>query len=107
PSTIEVMGRRLPVAGGGYFRLLPYRMTRWALRRITEGEGQPAMVYLHPWELDPEQPRLAAGAFAQVRHRINMHKTEARLARLIDEFEFAPAGEVLASAGLLPVGEPR
>jgi polysaccharide deacetylase family protein (PEP-CTERM system associated) len=105
PSTVELFGVRVPVAGGGYFRLLPYAATRWAIRRITAGEKQPAMVYLHPWEFDSHPPHLPAGRVSRFRHLVNADKTGARLVRLIDEFEFAPAGEVLAASGLLPVGD--
>lgn len=106
-STLTVLGRRVPVAGGGYFRLLPYRLTRWAIQRLNEREGQPAMVYLHPWEIDPDQPRLPVGWLTRARHLLNVDRTEARLARLLEDFDFAPAGEVLARAGLLAIGDAR
>jgi polysaccharide deacetylase family protein (PEP-CTERM system associated) len=105
PSTASILGRRVPVAGGGYFRLFPYAVTRAAIRRINNRDGHPAMVYLHPWELDPDQPRLPVGPLARLRHLINVTRTEARLDRLLADFEFAPAGEVLAEHGLLAVGE--
>ena len=105
PSTVELLGRRVPVAGGGYFRLLPYGVTAWAIRRINEREGQPAMVYLHPWEIDAGQPRLPAGWLTLRRHLLNVDKTEGRLARLLDDFDFAPVGEVLSEVGLVPVGD--
>ena len=105
-STVMLLGRRVPVAGGGYFRIMPYALTRRALRRINR-EGQPAMVYLHPWELDPDQPRLPVGALTRFRHLVNVDKTEARLVRLLGDFAFAPAAEVLAGTGLLAIGEPR
>jgi len=105
-STVMLVGRRVPVAGGGYFRLTPYTLTRRALRRINR-EGQPAMVYLHPWELDPDQPRLPAGRLTRFRHLVNVGKTEARLVRLLGDFAFAPAAEVLAATGLLAIGEPK
>ena len=105
-STVMLVGRRVPVAGGGYFRLTPYTLTRRALHRINR-EGQPAMVYLHPWELDPDQPRLPAGPLTRFRHLVNVGKTEARLVRLLGDFTFAPAAEVLAATGLLAIGEPK
>ncbi len=107
PSTLQLLGRRLPVAGGGYFRLFPYTFTRRAIRRINTRERQPAMVYLHPWELDPDQPRLPVGVLTRFRHLVNIGKTEARLARLLDDFSFAPAAEVLAETGLLALGGAR
>ncbi len=105
-STVVVLGRRVPVAGGGYFRLMPYSLTRRALRRINR-DGQPAMVYLHPWELDPDQPRVPVGPLTRFRHLVNVGKTETRLVRLLGDFAFAPVAEVLAGAGLLTIGEPK
>src|SRR5262245_14976725 len=61
PSTVVLAGQRIPVAGGGYFRLWPYRVTHWAVRRLNALEGQPAMVYLHPWELDVAHPVVPIG----------------------------------------------
>jgi polysaccharide deacetylase family protein (PEP-CTERM system associated) len=106
-STITVLGHRLPVAGGGYFRLLPYGVTRWAIRRLNQREQQPAIVYLHPWELDPDQPRLPIGRLARLRHTLNVAKTEAKLRRLLGDFEFAPASEILTDAGILAAGDAR
>lgn len=104
-STLSVFGQRLPVAGGGYFRLLPYRLTRLAIRRLNTVERQPAVVYLHPWELDPHQPRLPVGWLTRLRHSINTDETEGKLRRLLADFRFAPAAEVLAEIGVLVPGE--
>ncbi|MDP2626484.1 MAG: DUF3473 domain-containing protein [Candidatus Rokubacteria bacterium] len=106
-STICLPGWRLQVAGGGYFRLFPLAWTRWAIRRLNERETQPAIIYLHPWEIDPEQPRMPVGWFTRFRHLVNVDKTEDRLRRLLLDFDFAPASEVLADMGLLAAGEPR
>ncbi len=103
-STVTVLGWRIPVAGGGYFRLFPYRFTRWAIRRINEREEQPAVVYLHPWEMDPDQPRLPVGRVDRFRHSVNGGATMGRLRRLIRDFRFAPARSVLASSGILEAG---
>ena len=103
-STLSVFGQRLPVAGGGYFRLLPYRLTRLAIRRLNTVEGQPAVVYLHPWELDPHQPRLAVGRLTWLRHTVNIDTTEDKLRRLLADFRFAPARQVLAETGVLDSG---
>ncbi|HKW51134.1 MAG TPA: DUF3473 domain-containing protein, partial [Candidatus Eisenbacteria bacterium] len=97
-------GWRFPVAGGGYFRLLPYSVTSWALRHLNQREGQPAMVYLHPWEIDPDQPRLPVGHLASFRHLAKSGTTAAKLRRLIREFRFAPARNVLTDAGALMAG---
>ena len=105
-STMTFLGRRLPVAGGGYFRLFPYRVTRRAIGRIN-GERQPAMVYLHPWEIDPEQPRIPVGPLTRFRHLVNVGKTESRLRRLLGELSFGPAAEVLTETGLLAIGDAR
>jgi polysaccharide deacetylase family protein (PEP-CTERM system associated) len=104
-STVLVLGRRVPVAGGGYFRLFPYALTQRAITRINAHEGQPAMIYLHPWEIDPDQPRLPVGPLTRFRHLVNVGKTEARLGRLLADFTWAPAAEVLAETGLLAIGD--
>jgi len=96
PSTLRICGVNLPVAGGGYFRLFPYGATAWSIRRINGKELQPAMVYLHPWEIDPEQPRIAASFRSRFRHYQNLGSTEEKLLRLLDEFSWAPMSEVLA-----------
>lgn len=91
----------LPVAGGGYFRLFPYGLTRWALARLNAG-GTPFVFYLHPWEVDPAQPRIEqASTGSKFRHYVNLSRCEARLGRLLDDFPFATMGEVLADARLL------
>jgi len=89
PTTIRWGGRNWPVGGGGYFRLLPYNVSAWGLRRVNAVDRQPAMVYFHPWEFDPEQPRVAhASAKARFRHYLNLHRTEARIRRLLREFRW-------------------
>ena len=103
PSTAQVPGLRLPVAGGGYFRIFPYAVTRWAVRRVN-AEGLPFIFYLHPWEVDPDQPRLPAGWLSRFRHYTNLQHCEARLRRLLGEFQFAPAREVLEAHGWLRDG---
>ena len=95
PSTVRWFGANLPVAGGGYFRLLPYAWTRWGIRRLNVQEERPAVFYLHPWELDPEQPRLNVGRLTAFRHYRNLAETEGRLRRLLKDFPFAPAATVL------------
>jgi polysaccharide deacetylase family protein (PEP-CTERM system associated) len=93
-ATVRIGGRNWPAAGGGYFRLFPLGFTRWALRRINR-EGQPAVVYLHPWEFDPEQPRLQGpSAWLRFRHYVNLDRTAPRLERLLSEFAFAPMRDV-------------
>lgn len=95
PSTLVFGGYRLPVGGGGYFRIYPYWLTRLALSRINRTEGQPFIFYLHPWEIDPEQPRIHAGWLSTFRHYTNLSRCEAQLRRLLRDFQFAPARDVL------------
>lgn len=87
-------GRIAPVGGGAYLRILPYRYTAAGLRRINQDEHQPACVYLHPWELDPEQPRLARGLIARTRTYTGLSGMERKLERLLSEFRFAPMCDV-------------
>jgi polysaccharide deacetylase family protein (PEP-CTERM system associated) len=94
PVTVRALGRNLPAAGGGYLRLLPYRATAFALRRLA-AEGLPAVVYTHPWEYDPEQPRLRLPALRALRHYGFVSTTEGKLERLLREFPFTTCAEVL------------
>jgi polysaccharide deacetylase family protein (PEP-CTERM system associated) len=105
-STLSIFGQRLPVAGGGYFRLLPYGVTRRAIRYLNRVERQPAVVYLHPWEFDRHQPRLPAGRLTRLRHSINIDETEDKLCRLLADFHFVPAAQVLTETGVLVSAEP-
>jgi polysaccharide deacetylase family protein (PEP-CTERM system associated) len=100
-SAASFGGVRVPVSGGGYFRLLPYAVTRAGLKQINERTGQPFTFYLHPWEVDPEQPRLKVKAFSRFRHYNNLHKCERRLRRLLGEFQFSTMRDVLESRGML------
>lgn len=101
PSTARVLGQNLPAAGGGYFRLYPYALSRWLMRRVNEGEDQPIVFYLHPWEVDPDQPRVDAGWKSRFRHYNNLDKCESRLRQLLGEFRFGTLREVLSRAQLL------
>jgi polysaccharide deacetylase family protein (PEP-CTERM system associated) len=85
PSTANILGTRLPVAGGGYFRLFPYPILRQLLKRI-ERAGHPLVMYLHPWEVDPDQPKMQGSCLSMFRHYINLHKTEDRLRFLLEDF---------------------
>ena len=93
PSTITTLGIQLPVGGGGYFRLLPYSATRLLLKRL-ERQGSKLVIYLHPWELDPGQPRMKGTLISRTRHYLNLDKTEQGLRRLLDDFIFGPIGEL-------------
>jgi polysaccharide deacetylase family protein (PEP-CTERM system associated) len=88
-ATVRMMNRNWPAGGGGYFRLLPYEVSRWTLRRINKVDGKPAMFYFHPWELDPGQPRVEGlSAKTRFRHYVNLDRTQARLARLLADFRW-------------------
>jgi polysaccharide deacetylase family protein (PEP-CTERM system associated) len=104
-STVRTGPFNLPVGGGGYFRLLPYAWTRWGIGRINAVERRPCIFYLHPWEIDPEQPRLHCGWLGRLRHYRNLDQTEPRLRRLLKEFAFAPMSQVLHVSVEVPYGQ--
>jgi polysaccharide deacetylase family protein (PEP-CTERM system associated) len=90
-TTLSLLGKNIPIAGGGYFRLFPGFFTRWGLRRINRCEGKAFVFYLHPWELDPGQPRIGnAGLKSRFRHYVNLGRTEARFRSLLEKFSFGP-----------------
>lgn len=91
-------GVNLPAAGGGYFRALPEAATAAMHRRVVHGLGRPLVFYVHPWELDPGQPRLPGSRANRFRHYLNLAKTEARLDRLLGRFPFGTLGELVAAA---------
>jgi polysaccharide deacetylase family protein (PEP-CTERM system associated) len=97
-STTRVGPLNLPIAGGGYFRLLPYRWTRWGISRVNRVEGRPAVFYLHPWEIDPDQPRLQSGRLSRLRHYRNLDQTETRLRQLLTDFRFDAVDMVVSRA---------
>ena len=88
-STARILGQKTPIGGGGFFRLFPYWFTKWALKNINNKEEQPFVFYLHPWEIDPEQPRFDhASRLSRFRHYNNLHKTAERFERLLQDFQF-------------------
>ena len=90
PSVVRQIGMNLPVSGGGYFRLYPFSLTHACLKQINRASQQPFMFYIHPWEIDPDQPRLKAGSrVSRWRHYVNLHQTETKLRRLLQRFEFS------------------
>jgi polysaccharide deacetylase family protein (PEP-CTERM system associated) len=93
-STWRVAGRNVPVAGGAYFRLLPYSITRRGIAAINRS-GTPAVFYVHPWELDPDHPRIPLPRRISLTHYANLGATERRLRRLLRDFSFAPMRDVL------------
>jgi polysaccharide deacetylase family protein (PEP-CTERM system associated) len=86
-TTVQMMGRNLPAGGGGYFRLLPYALSRWMMEKVNRDDRQPSLFYFHPWEIDTEQPRPdGLGAKARFRHYINIDRMEARIEALARDF---------------------
>jgi hypothetical protein len=80
-------GKRLAAGGGGFFRVIPYAFTRWAIRQVNQSEGRPAIFYFHPWEIDPGQPRVAGAALkSRLRHYTNLDKMAPKLRQLVSEF---------------------
>jgi polysaccharide deacetylase family protein (PEP-CTERM system associated) len=102
PSTLSLLGWRMPFGGGGYFRLLPYQLVRLGLRRANRA-AVPALVYLHPWELDPLQPRVSVPWQHRFQHYVNLTRTEAKLRRLLSDFTFVPYSRVIETLRALPV----
>jgi polysaccharide deacetylase family protein (PEP-CTERM system associated) len=99
-SAASFLGLRLPVSGGGYFRIFPYWLTVTGLRQINSRLG-PFAFYVHPWEIDPAQPRITVGPLAHFRHYTNLGRCERRLGRLLREFRFGRMADVLGARGLL------
>ncbi len=95
PPVWMLCGYPLPVGGGGYFRLYPYSLTRWGLSAIN-ASGRPFAVYLHPWEFDPDQPRLRPSWMRGFRHYVHLQKTQSRFLRLLDDFDFGTMTEALS-----------
>lgn len=88
-STVTFGGRNWPCGGGGYFRLLPYPLSRWAIRRINDVDRKPAVFYFHPWEIDPKQPRVERLSLkTRFRHYFNLERMEARLGNLLTDFSW-------------------
>jgi polysaccharide deacetylase family protein (PEP-CTERM system associated) len=100
--TVEFGGRRSPLGGGAYLRILPYWYTRWGIRHINKTEGRPACVYLHPWELDAEQPRMAVGLTARVRHYVGLRGAESKFRRLLRDFDFQSLGAAIEATRIEP-----
>jgi polysaccharide deacetylase family protein (PEP-CTERM system associated) len=93
-STLEIGSVRLPVAGGGYLRLLPASLIKYAIKKINTSEGKPALIYFHPWEIDPGQPRIKAGLKSSFRHYTNLDKMAGKVRFLLEGIKFAPMGEI-------------
>jgi polysaccharide deacetylase family protein (PEP-CTERM system associated) len=101
-STVRLGKRNYPFSGGGYFRILPYAYVSWALRRVNRVEKRPVVFYLHPWEIDPTQPRLTTSRRSGFRQYTGLDKTAGLLSRLMGEFSFGPMEEVFAGTEFGP-----
>ena len=99
PSTVRWLGMTLPCAGGGYLRFSPGALTRAAIRRIRSEDRHPALVYVHPWEFDPDQPQVPAPFFTSARHRVGLKRTAGRLKSILGNFPFAPISECVSALG--------
>ena len=88
-TTVEVMARKLPAGGGGYFRLLPYALSRWMMERVNQVDQQSAIFYFHPWEIDPGQPRPEGASLkSRFRHYVNLERMEGRIEQLTRDFKW-------------------
>jgi polysaccharide deacetylase family protein (PEP-CTERM system associated) len=99
-STVRLGRVNLPIGGGGYFRQFPYAWTKWGIDRVNRIERQPVTFYTHPWELDPDQPRMAVGTATRLRHYRGLERTADRLARLVRDFRFDSVTSMLDLAAL-------
>ena len=98
-TTARILDRNWPSSGGGYFRLMPYAVSRWLLDHVNRVDRQSAVFYFHPWEIDAEQPRIRGiNAKTRFRHYVNLHRTEARIRRLLGDFKWARMDELFLPA---------
>lgn len=105
-TTLRLAGRNLPSSGGGWFRLLPYAVTRAMIRRVNRAEGQSAIFYFHPWEIDPGQPRIAGvDARTRFRHYVNLETNEAKLQRLLADFRWGRMDDIFLDCAA-PTAQP-
>ncbi len=102
-TTIKLVNRLFPAGGGGFFRFYPYSLSRWAINRVNNEDRQAALFYFHPWEIDPGQPKQTNISLkTQFRHYLNLHKTEARLLRLLNDFRWGRMDEVFIDNKEIP-----
>ncbi|MFW2356559.1 XrtA system polysaccharide deacetylase [Hydrogenophaga sp.] len=95
PTTLRLFNRNLPSSGGGYFRLLPYALSRWMLQQVNQRDAESAIFYFHPWEIDPGQPRVSGiDLKTRFRHYVNIGRTEQRLARLLKDFRWGRMDDI-------------
>ena len=100
PTTVRAFERNWPASGGGYFRLMPYALSRRLIQRVNREDGQAAVFYFHPWEIDPAQPRIRGiSAKTRFRHYVNLHRMEARLRRLLADFRWGRMDHIFLAGG--------
>lgn len=100
PTTLRLFDRNLPSSGGGFFRLLPYSVSRWMLQQVNQRDARSAIFYFHPWEIDADQPRVAgADAKARFRHYVNIDRNERKLARLLQDFRWGRMDAIFLNDG--------
>ena len=98
-TTIRFLNRNFPAAGGGYFRLLPYSVSRWSIGHVNAKDQQPCIFYCHPWEIDPDQPRpTGMTAKTRFRHYVNLNRTEGRLRNLLKDFSWGRIDKIFFEA---------
>lgn len=103
-TSAKLLGYQMPAAGGGYFRLYPYALSRWLFKQATDNNNVPAIFYLHPWEIDPDQPRVpGASLLSRFRHYNNLDRCMPRLRQLLSEFPFGTVSESLQSFPLTTI----
>lgn len=102
PTTLSIFGNNIPVAGGGYFRLYPYWFSKLSFKWINNSEKMPVIFYLHPWEVDPDQPKMEGKWFSKFRHYNNLTKCESRLDTLLKDFSFTTVKDVLVALNMYP-----
>jgi len=95
PSTYSILGQNIPIAGGGYLRLLPFWLTKKAIKRINQKEKQPVILYTHPWEIDPQQPKINGNMISRARHYTNLSTTYQKLRALLKEYKFKSLSEFM------------
>ena len=102
-TTLRLFNRNLPSSGGGYFRLLPYQLSRWMIGKVNRDDREPAVFYFHPWEIDPGQPRVAGiDAKTRFRHYVNIDRTEARLRQLLQDFRWGRMDHIFLAGATAP-----
>jgi polysaccharide deacetylase family protein (PEP-CTERM system associated) len=105
-ATVRLFGGNRPCGGGGYFRLMPYRLSRWCINRVNEVDQMACVFYCHPWEFDPDQPRLQGLALkSRIRHYLNIGAMERRVGRLLRDFRWGRIDEIFLAERALPVNE--